>query len=135
MKSRYDSSPRKPGEWRTSEQLVQAKIDALLWRAEWRHRKIRGEEEQEKAAKTPKTPPAPQVAPHRGELQDRANFASGIARAEFGRFYRHGKLDRKPAKQAKALDEGRPNGKRANGAKAPGAAPEVRKHNGGTPRP
>ena len=41
------------------------------------------------------------------------------------------KLDRKPEKRAKAQDDGRPNGKGANGA----SAPEGRKHDGSAPRP
>src|SRR4051812_40047281 len=94
VKSRYEMRPRKPGEWRTPEQLVQAKVEALLWRAEWRHRKIReAEAEEEEQKKTSDTLPVPRAAPQRDELRDRANFACAVARAEFGRFYRNGKAE------------------------------------------
>jgi hypothetical protein len=99
VKFRYVGGPRKPGEWRTPEQLAQAYEDALRCRAEWRARKrnTAGSEV-----------PAPQVLQPPDELKRRANFASGIARAEFGRFYWNGKTQAKPVSEVPA--KGKPTG-------------------------
>jgi hypothetical protein len=93
VRSRYESSPRQAGEWRSPEQLAVAFEDALRWRAEWRAREI-GENQKKNGEKVP----APSVAPPPDERKRRANFATAIARAEFGRFYRNGRTETKPPK-------------------------------------
>jgi len=74
-----------PIELLTPEQLAWAHENALRWRAEFRSGA---------ALETPSASPAAgRPAPALDEARRRARFAAAVARAEFGRFYRLGRLD------------------------------------------
>jgi hypothetical protein len=69
----------------TAEDLAAIRAAALTWRARWR---------EEVAARTHASPRVKShPRPERDGAKQRAQFATGMARAEFGRFYWNGKLD------------------------------------------
>jgi hypothetical protein len=84
---------RTPIERLTPEQLARAHENAQRWRAE-----LRSEAALEAVPTLPSpAPPDPapkRPAPAKDEARRRADFAAAVARAEFGRFYRIGRLDR-----------------------------------------
>ena len=86
MTSRDHGRPgrrRTPREWRTPEQLALAFEQALLWRALWRARALLPDDEPEEEAGL-----ATAANSQAENAARRARFATAIARAEFGRFYR-----------------------------------------------
>ena len=70
---------------------------ALGWRDAWRSEKAAGPGiPSPVGTKKPISPDGPRKL--NGENLERANFATSIARAEFGRFYWSGALEKEPAK-------------------------------------
>jgi hypothetical protein len=93
VKSRDDGRRRQrpPIERLTPEQLARTHENALRWRAELRSGAA---VELAPAPAAAPTPAPPKPAPAKDEARRRADFAAAVARAEFGRFYRIGRLDR-----------------------------------------
>ena len=88
--------PPSPGEASALRRL------ALEWRDEWRRDKASGPgiptpvRTDGPRTDAPKSPDRPRKL--NGENLERAKFATSIARAEFGRFYWSGALEKEPAK-------------------------------------
>jgi len=92
---RGSGSRPKEGAWLTPQQQAAAIERAVAWRQEWRT-EIAGRNS-ENGRPTNQAPKRPAREPQK----NRAAFAAGIARAEFGRFYWDAKKHRLAASERK----------------------------------
>jgi hypothetical protein len=100
---------RHPAFTRTPEQAAAAHADALYAQAVWRAECAAREEanEPQLLARITRRPPGDTAT-------RRAQFASQVARAEFGRFYWQEPVSKKPAKPPKRRGNGATGGKQAD---------------------